>query len=561
MNPFSLSGEGGRRTNDVASAHLPALTSLRFMAALWVVLFHYGMAFLTLTPDFARDLRKVGYVGVSFFFLLSGFVLAYNYLPRVEAGTFHAREFWLARLARVYPLYVSVLAATIPAAFLAQPAEALVRLLMLQAWWPDWVGGWNLPAWSLSTEAFFYLAFPALIVAVVRIPARRLPLALAGTAALALATPAAYVLLRPASVRTAVDSFTFATTVVKMDPLVRLPEFAAGVLLGAAYLRLDLRERLLARPWARRAVFLSGLALVALLVESRRHVPWELMHDGLFLLPFGLVLVALAPGAGTASSLLSYRAPVFLGEASYAVYLLHAPLHDWIGARFFPDYYHRDDRAFFFVYLASLVALATMLHLFIERPARRWLRSPREALRTARARLAILLALSPLGAFAQTPIPPVSEPKGTDPTVVVFLAKGCPCNARCMGELNRLSRLLGPRTPFVGLVVGGRAADLPAYRAGLGCAFPLRFDPRGATAARDGAVCSLDLALLDGKGRRIRLWEGIGRETVADLGEEMVRRFGAKSRPDPSGFSEIVQTGCRLGVCYPLRAAARTRAG
>ncbi len=537
------------RDSDSHPAPLPALTSLRFLAAIWVVLFHHGMPFLVQTPTFVKDVRKVGYAGVSFFFLLSGFVLAYNYLPRLDARTFRARGFLRARIARIVPLYLVVLAATLPAAMRDQPLPIAVRAFMLQAWRPEWVGGWNLPAWSVSAEAFFYLAFPLLLLGAGRVSPRWLLPAALGAALLALVPPALFLALRPAGERTAVDHFTEATTALKMNPLVRLPDFFTGLLLGVAYVRLGLGERVRARPWLRRATLGIGAALVVALVESRRHVPWELLHDGLFLVPFALVVVALSTGEGTAASLLSYRTPVFLGEVSYGVYLLHVPLHDWMEANASATLGIAEERLLFPLYLLALVALASVLHVAVERPPRAWLRRPWGGLLPLKGRLTATFLVLPLVTFAQVPTPAPPVPKG--PAVLVFLAKGCPCNVRCMGELNRLSRLLPKTTPLVGFVVGGSALEVPSYRKGLGCAFPLRFDPQGQTALRAKAVCGLDLVLLDASGKPVKLWEGIGQTTVADLGKELVQRFHVKAPPDPSGFSEIVQTGCPLEILRP----------
>lgn len=139
------------------------------------------------------------------------------------------------------------------------------------------------------------------------------------------------------------------------------------------------------------------------------------------------------------------------------------------------------------------------------------------------------------------------------PTVVVFLSPDCPCNLRCKPELEELARSLRPIL-LTGIVVGVSRTQAVRYRAKLGYTFSLVPDPVREIAAKAGAACSLDMALLDPKGRPLRLWEGIGKDTVTELGREIGRRYGL--RPiDPSRFSEITQTGCSLGVCYPVKSA------
>src|SRR5438128_7044986 len=97
--------EGGAVGTHLASAapvHLKPLTGLRFLAALLVVLYHVDLASrLPLSP-----IVGIGYVGVSFFFVLSGFILAYTYLDAHGRLNRSRGAFWGARIARVYPVYL-----------------------------------------------------------------------------------------------------------------------------------------------------------------------------------------------------------------------------------------------------------------------------------------------------------------------------------------------------------------------------------------------------------------------------------------------------------------------
>src|SRR3954470_504363 len=130
---------------------LPSLTSLRFFAALLVVLSHLpGSTF------------SEGYTGVTFFFILSGFILSHSYEDRLRTGATSRREFWIARIARVYPLHLLTLLAAVPLAVsessgaMGFAGRLLAQLTLTQAAVP--VGSiyfsFNHPAWSLSVEAF-----------------------------------------------------------------------------------------------------------------------------------------------------------------------------------------------------------------------------------------------------------------------------------------------------------------------------------------------------------------------------------------------------------------------
>src|SRR6476661_1182191 len=96
-----------------ARALLPALTGVRFFAAFYVVLFHFTLWYFAAAPQWVRNIVSSGYVGVDLFFVLSGFVLTYTYLV---PGASHVprREFWVARIARIYPMYLVALALALP---------------------------------------------------------------------------------------------------------------------------------------------------------------------------------------------------------------------------------------------------------------------------------------------------------------------------------------------------------------------------------------------------------------------------------------------------------------
>ncbi|HZC66404.1 MAG TPA: acyltransferase, partial [Candidatus Dormibacteraeota bacterium] len=216
---------------------MPTLTSLRFFAALHVFCFHL-VAFRILTGrSLLYHVASIGYVGVSLFFVLSGFILVYTYAGR----SVPAREFWRARFARIYPAYVFSLVVTAPlflyAVFHARwlvipwPVAHLklgmfLQATLLHAWVPPATLMWNAVSWSLSVEAFFYLAFPYLVKRFARLSLPGLVLlgVFAWFATIAITT--AYTILNPDGLpQTNLDTYNaFWLGVVKFNPLVRLPE-------------------------------------------------------------------------------------------------------------------------------------------------------------------------------------------------------------------------------------------------------------------------------------------------------------------------------------------------
>ena len=146
--------------------HFAALSGLRFLAAAGIVVEHWqGFA----AQDYLSFLHVGGFHVVSFFFLLSGFVLSHAY-ARMETEP-QAGRFLFARIQRVFPVHLVCLAlviALVPRCrhlALTLPGVLLVNLFLLQSWMPDcaFISAFNPPSWSISADLFCYLCFPLLI--------------------------------------------------------------------------------------------------------------------------------------------------------------------------------------------------------------------------------------------------------------------------------------------------------------------------------------------------------------------------------------------------------------
>jgi peptidoglycan/LPS O-acetylase OafA/YrhL len=162
------------------------MTGVRFVAAFWVMLYHYqgALAAVGLLVPVLHELLRVGRLGVDLFFALSGFILTHTYLTRMgpRATWPSARHFWWLRLARIYPVHFVMLniagIAVIAQQKLGQsvagsrdwlnPVDYLKQVLLVHEWGPNPQRGWNYPAWSLSMEWLAYLLFPLLVLALFR---------------------------------------------------------------------------------------------------------------------------------------------------------------------------------------------------------------------------------------------------------------------------------------------------------------------------------------------------------------------------------------------------------
>jgi len=369
----------------VQTGEIKALTGLRIIAALWVVLFHFRPLLWEASPRLQDDfapLFDAGAQGVDLFFILSGFVLTWNYLDRmgpVWSGRATLHFLWL-RLSRVWPVYLVTmhLAAlwiilTLHVGNTPSPdvdkltAISYVRqFFMVQLWFEPFFDGtsWDGPAWSISAEWLAYLVFGALVLVIFRIAAVSRARTLFGLAVLTALPP---VLLLLASG-------------VLYTPWSWLPrilaQFTAGAFACAAVRRLRIGHR--GRRFAGYLSVVLGVALVGGLYHYAEHpVPGMVDSGALVSVLFLPLVVALAVGAGGLPALLSTRVFSYGGKISFGLYMIHEPVHtawNWAVAQYQIVLPKSAAKAVAVGLIAIAVLLAMSLYHLVEEPARRWMR-------------------------------------------------------------------------------------------------------------------------------------------------------------------------------------------
>lgn len=356
---------------------LDALTGLRFIAALHVLLFHEARGLLGISA--VERLIGTGYIGVQLFFVLSGFILAYTYSDG-HASRVERRSFLLARFARVYPVYALALLVALPqfatwgADKLAQgplvgalkiTVTAISNVLLAQAWLVPTISQWNAPGWSLSVEASFYLVFPLIVAVIVRLEARRLLTFLLVVWLLSLVPPLLFDLRFPGSSH---DDPGMLLAALKYLPLTRIGEFIIGVGTGVLFLRTR------GTRWPSGWVALCSTVLAVALLANARPIGYPFLHNALFAPLFAIMVLALARGDGWIARALAARWLVLLGQASYAMYLLHEPLAWLLYKNELGPLRTTAAWPRFLVYLTVVVAVSVLVFRYWEEPLRRAIR-------------------------------------------------------------------------------------------------------------------------------------------------------------------------------------------
>jgi peptidoglycan/LPS O-acetylase OafA/YrhL len=336
---------------------------------------------------FVNRLFENGRFAVPFFFVLSGFILTYNYADGTLSLRPRAlRDFFVARLARIYPVYLLGLLAFIPFRLVGLnkelgateivgryfTIELVAGTLLVQSWLlvRPVANGVNTPGWSLSVEAALYLLFPFFLPLVARLNR-------AGVVRLAMACVAIDELIVHVIPRLPAQATLLGVQgplVYFWHPLTHLPTFVIGMAAARAFLLMPNPSHAV-----RRGAGLISVVLTAATVcffgtwTQAGEPPGHAIHLNL---AFAALVVTLAFQAGPVARLLSLPMAVLLGEASYSLYILHQPV--WA---YYQQAYSRVLRlgqsgtaAFNFGFLSLAILVSLLTYRFVERPARRAIR-------------------------------------------------------------------------------------------------------------------------------------------------------------------------------------------
>lgn len=349
------------------------LTALRFFFALAV--FGHHCYFLTKVDDAWANglyygLLYEGYIGVSFFFLLSGFILAYNYQEPLLANTVSRGKFYLARVARIYPLHLLTLLIALPITSggigALTSGESLTKFLahvtLTQSYWldSDLYSAYNSPSWSISVEMFFYLLFPLLAV-FIGSALRRFGLRVLWLAGLVLVIP---IMMPLVPVR-------WHHAIFYIHPFIRLAEFFLGILLFNVFNAWPM-EKVEGRLFS--YLELGAVVLLLAFVALAENVPEVYRYSAFYWVPMVMLLGVFAYQRGILSRWLAHPVWLLLGEISFSFYMIHRPVM----------WYYRKLKMKIFPYenvyvdlgatLGITLVASYLLYTYFERPMSRWVK-------------------------------------------------------------------------------------------------------------------------------------------------------------------------------------------
>ena len=343
--------------------YITQLTILRFLAAILVVIFHFGKETWPFNLNSISSIINQGSIAVSFFFFLSGVVLALNYMSKTE---FSNREFFIKRFARLYPVYLIAFIVTLILGMIFNDAfpkgrSVLLQLFTLHAWSPGTCLEINYPSWSISVEVFFYILFPLILLLEKRIGNVKTTIFIISFWFLSAIQHYLFSELLYVPKNAKIGQF------ILYFPLWHLNTFLIGILC-AKYIRI--RKRVKSKNFLQpRILFTLGIITFFAIIGTDNIIkPYT--HNGLMAPVFFLIVAGLATDKSLITKFIGNKTFILLGNASYSIYLFQWPIYICLCTLLGLDQLHG---AYFYIYLLCLVLISVTIYIGFEKKMKKLL--------------------------------------------------------------------------------------------------------------------------------------------------------------------------------------------
>lgn len=341
------------------------LTSLRFFAAAIVVISHLGYDY------------HLGGMGVTFFFILSGFILSYNYAIKfMDWSSKQLISMWISRVSRIYPVHILMFIFSLPLSYIYardhSVIDTLSNIMLLQSWYPNGQGAfsYNGVSWTLSCELFFYLTLPFVLLA-----CSRRALQTKTTLILIVMILIMFLIwLVSWSAGHDLVEYSFKWWFYVISPYLRWMDFLFGISLGYAFLKVKsvrpTRPNMFSLIEILSLVSVVGFYFYFLYAD----LPFKWSYGAYFNPLFGVIIYIFAFQNGLISNILSTQPLTYLGRISFSIYMTHQVLMFYWN-RYIVNLNYiastKEEALNQFIYCAAVLIISVVTYHVIENPARR----------------------------------------------------------------------------------------------------------------------------------------------------------------------------------------------
>lgn len=345
---------------------LNSLTSLRFFFAFVVFLSH--LTFVKTDLVWYNWLKNnvffEGYLGVGFFFILSGFVLALNYEKKIiDQPDFNKKKFYIARIARIYPLHVLTFLLMLPFVVLHVWKGyfhwdiSILNLFLMQSYIPikEYNFSINNVSWSISTELFFYIMFPFYIIWLHKFPKLK------------------YILFLIIPVIIFAEPYfkkdlSLQKSIFYIHPIVRSFDFILGIIAYQIYQKIQKTKLNFTKGTL---IELASILLLAIFFYFHDDVSRAFRYGIYYWIPMLAIILIFALQKGLFSRILQHKALIYLGEISFSFYMIHMIIIKY-GNQYLPQL---NDFIKIGIYFTIALIFSWLVFEYFERPLAKWIKN------------------------------------------------------------------------------------------------------------------------------------------------------------------------------------------
>lgn len=342
---------------------LDQLTFTRFLAAIAIVIYHDGAEIFPFNQSIFKTLFEHANLGVSYFFVLSGFVMIVAYYKKERISYY---QYYLNRVARIYPVYIVGLLLVLPF-YLRHSKDLSIASFILsatcfQAWIPAFALNLNAPEWSVSVEVLFYLTFPFLFNKIYKRYSWK-----------KLVIPVLFVWIISQITFNYLFHSTFYTgypsnnhNLLYYFPLFHINEFLIGNIAGIIYMKTENKRQNYNLP-----IIMSVILFIFIIqFNSNSNININInFHNGGLAILFAIFILLLSLNDSQITKFFSLKELVFLGEISFGIYILQLPVGVYTKA-VLKIIGIANATLIFYIYLSVLMITSAASYLFVERPLR-----------------------------------------------------------------------------------------------------------------------------------------------------------------------------------------------